>query len=218
MVWLRDKTTDHYIAHQLFNRDDYGISDIKHWNPNPKIVLDIGAHIGIFSRKIKNIFPQSTVYAFEPLKENFELLKKNTEKLDNVIIENCAVGGTRYASEFKMCGKHGLANTGGTHVLWSNEKKNDDISQISLLEVFEKYDFDTIDILKLDCEGSEYEIIPAAYKAGLFDRVQYMVFEYHVSPDKGRYFHEIFKYLDVFQEISIKNEKHGSGIIRCLKH
>jgi|10_taG_2_1085330.scaffolds.fasta_scaffold04421_10 FkbM family methyltransferase len=216
-VWLRDGTTDYHIVKQLFVYDEYSLKNVKNWNPNPKVVVDIGAHIGIFARKIKNVFPSSTVYSFEPLEENFEMLKKNTEELDNVFIENCAIGGSRYASGFKYCGKHGLNNSGGTHVLWSDSKEDSNMPQLSLSEIFQKYDFDTIDILKLDCEGSEYEILPAAYEAGLLDRVRYLVFEYHVSPDKGRHFYEIFKYLDAFSEISIRNDHRGSGIIRCLQ-
>ena len=151
-VWLRDGTTDFQITAQLFEQDEYSLNKVKNWNPNPKVVVDIGAHIGIFARKIKNMFPSSAVYSFEPLEENFEMLKKNTEDLDNVFIENCAIGGSRYASGFKYCGNHGLNNSGGTHVLWSDSKKNSNMPQLSLLEIFEKYDFDTIDILKLDCE------------------------------------------------------------------
>ena len=101
--------------------------------------------------------------------------------------------------------------------MWSEYREEKTIPHLTLSQIMEKYDLDTIDILKLDCEGSEYEIIPEAHKSGALDRIQYLVMEYHVSPDKGRHFYEIFKYLDGFSEISIRNDNGGSGIIRCLR-
>jgi len=48
-------------------------------------VIDIGAHIGYFTRLFaKLVEPQGTVYALEADPENCKLLKKNTRHLPNV--------------------------------------------------------------------------------------------------------------------------------------
>lgn len=217
-IWIRDCTTDLVIVGQLFSGDEYGLERIKKINPNVKTIVDIGGHIGSFSRRAKNMFPAAMLYSFEPFEENYEMLQRNTKDLGGVCIENCAIGGSRYASEFKICANHGTNNSGGTQIVWSDNKEDGSIPQISLSEVFDKYNLDTIDILKLDCEGSEYDIIPEAYKSGLLDKVRYMALEYHVSPEKGRHFHEIFKYLDKFKYINFTKTNGSSGIMHCLNY
>ena len=50
----------------------------------PKIILDIGACIGLFSLNMSKILPKSNIYSFEPVKESFELIKKNSFGTFNV--------------------------------------------------------------------------------------------------------------------------------------
>jgi FkbM family methyltransferase len=48
------------------------------------VVLDVGAHIGIFSRYILKRFPDAQIYAVEPDVDNFELLGMNVSPFRNV--------------------------------------------------------------------------------------------------------------------------------------
>lgn len=47
---------------------------------SPKLILDIGSCDGLDSIKYSYLFPYSTIYAFEPIFKNQELIKKNIEK------------------------------------------------------------------------------------------------------------------------------------------
>jgi len=44
--------------------------------PNEGIVLDLGANIGVTSYHLARKLPKSTVFAFEPLEINMEILKR----------------------------------------------------------------------------------------------------------------------------------------------
>lgn len=56
-------------------------------------VVDIGAHIGFYTRLFSVLVgPEGCVFAFEPSSENFHLLQRNTNKLTNVKILEAAVG------------------------------------------------------------------------------------------------------------------------------
>ena len=93
--------------------------------------------------------------------------------------------------------------------MWADSEKTHtpDFSSLTLGEIFEKYDIPIIDILKLDCEGSEYTILDLAKKQGVLERINCIVMELHVNPEKNRYFHEIFKYLEHFYNIRVVKVK-----------
>ncbi|MEM4397117.1 MAG: FkbM family methyltransferase [Candidatus Woesearchaeota archaeon] len=119
------------------------------------LVIDIGAHIGVFSL-FASTYTKNKIFSFEPLPENFDLLKENVEfnKKNNIRIFNLGV-----------CGKKGKryifyddSNTGG-HSLFKKSSKKFLIKCITLDEIFDNFKIERCDFLKIDCEGCEYEII-----------------------------------------------------------
>ena len=73
LVWLVDKNV---------TRDCYLFGNIKDESP---VVLDVGAHIGTFTRHVLGKKPNATVYAFEPDMESFSILNKNLSYFENGI-------------------------------------------------------------------------------------------------------------------------------------
>jgi len=119
---------------------------------NPKVVVDIGAHIG--GTAILAAGLGAEVYAYEPQSENFGLLLENV-KLNNL--------------EDKIhCFKKGVGDPGKRKIylnpknlgMGTFDKISDEwneIDVISAAEVFENIKH--CDLLKIDCEGAEYEFI-----------------------------------------------------------
>jgi FkbM family methyltransferase len=60
----------------------------------------------------------------------------------------------------------------------SSNGKQQRISGITLAGLVEEYELQTVDLLKIDCEGGEYAIL-ASTPAEVFDRILNIVFEYH---------------------------------------
>lgn len=56
-------------------------------------VLDIGANVGLWTRWFSKIGSKK-IDCFEPMPENFECLKANTENLENIHLHNFALGNT----------------------------------------------------------------------------------------------------------------------------
>lgn len=110
--------------------------------------IDVGAHVGLWSRDLASLFQR--VYAFEPIPHLRQCFKQNV-LAENVILHDCGLGSRAGTMKFD----YDLSNTGATHV----NPEGDVESKISTLDDF---DFDQIDYIKVDTEGYELEVMRGA--------------------------------------------------------
>lgn len=149
------------IAHELNNNEyDFNI-DFKEGD----IVIDIGANVGIVSILLAKKFPFLKIYSFEPLKENYDNFIKNIE-LNNIpkgviTAENKAVtkDGRLITMSINSANKGGSSTTDVISINSIMTKENSQVESITLEEIFNKYNINKLKLLKIDCEGSEYEIL-----------------------------------------------------------
>ena len=149
------------IAHELNNNEyDFNI-DFKEGD----IVIDIGANVGMVSILLAKKFPFLKIYSFEPLKENYDNFIKNIE-LNNIpkeviTAENKAVtkDGRLITMSINSANKGGSSTTDVISINSIMTKENSQVESITLEEIFNKYNINKLKLLKIDCEGSEYEIL-----------------------------------------------------------
>lgn len=133
-------------------------------------VIDLGAHIGIFTVLASTSAKGVKVFSYEPFPQSFGLLRRNVSvnHLEKVKIYPLAVGRTRSERKLYL----DKANLGGHSLHWVR----DDwmlVSCITLTDVFDSNGIEKCDLLKMDIEGAEYEILfntPSKY-LGRIDRV-----------------------------------------------
>ncbi len=167
----------------IFIKKDYGNVD------DNSVIVDIGANIGvysIFAAQSKN----TVVYAYEPMPDNYNLLRENIEsnKLGGHILPfNLAVGakeekkklyiGLSPYNSFYPISKSPFNTLYGDGFQEKNQKYIE-INSVPLKEVFDRNKINRCDILKMDCEGAEFEILynlPEEY----FRRINKIRLEYH---------------------------------------
>jgi FkbM family methyltransferase len=147
------------------------------------IVVDIGAHIGIFSVLAACRRSNICVFAFEPERDNFATLRENIAANPNLNIEayNKAVSyggssGSLYLSD---------SNTGAHSLVWG-EGRAQAVECIDLSAVLSLLPERRIDLLKVDCEGGEYNIFLNADATDL-SCVRRIVMEIH-EPENAKEF------------------------------
>ncbi len=141
------------------------------------VVLDVGALIGDSALLFVAMGAQR-VYAYEPSRRYFDLARRNLFLKDNVVLRNLAVGGTLRRAKLSgfLMGKH-LSVDGMEEV--------DVLSARDVIESIVRTE-GRIDLIKLDCEGSEHEIIENLTKSDL-GHVSSICLEMHGSAsDRAR--------------------------------
>lgn len=73
---------------------------IKQFLPEAPIILEAGAHIGRDTLKMSKLWPQGTIYAFEPVPDLFVQLVERTKERANVICDPRALSDTNGTAEF----------------------------------------------------------------------------------------------------------------------
>lgn len=142
-------------------------------------VIDIGAGIGEYPVYVALMQPEARVFAFEPYPVSYALMQENIRlnALANVQSFDRAVAATT--------GELVLDLTGGEPLQFQSHASNASpleegltVQALSLSDAFAMLDLDSCDLLKLDCEGAEYEILFGAPQPVL-KHIQRIVMEYH---------------------------------------
>jgi len=147
--------------------------------------LDVGAHVGFWLKDLQKTFKM--VYAFEPISDVRECLKKNVEK-DNYLLFDFGLGNKNE----KVMVNYIPEETGNTYV---SDQGNREIEIRRLDEI----KLPKIDYIKIDAEGYEIKVLQGA--EGLITRdepyihveVKQKILERHglSAVDIDRYFEEI---------------------------
>lgn len=145
----RERNIDYAICHEVQALDCYRVRELVSSGFSPRIIVDIGAHIGSFTALAGKYFPEASIYSFEPLRHHYELLVRNSPKRRGRPL-NLAVLGF-------------YGNEEGRDIYPGNEferayRARQLSNAISAERLFSKYKLPRIDLLKIDCEQSEVNI------------------------------------------------------------
>ena len=125
---------------------------------NGDTVVDIGANIGVFATYAATSASGVKVKSYEPFPKNAEYFRVNLDasKLENVEFHQTAVADSEGVRTLHLDDAwilHSLTEKGSS-------ENGMDVDCTTLDKVFE--DIDSCGLLKLDCEGSEYEVLYSA--------------------------------------------------------
>lgn len=173
-IYVRTNSPDVKVTQRTLYNSEF--SDIKYVDPNT--IIDVGAYIGTSSIYFSKKYPNALIYAIEPEKNNYELLLKNIEGFAKIIPINSAIWGLNEEREIfnRFTGHWGYTVS---ETFNKSESTNQFVKCLTISDIIRKYKISTIDILKLDAEGSEKSILNNS-KAWI-DKVNIISAELHDS-------------------------------------
>ena len=151
------------------------------------VIVDIGAHVGTFTVWAASRNPTARVIAVEPCDAMLKYLHRNVtiNRLDNVSIVEAACGASEGLVQMFARGPAACNTIYPSDNYGSSFKAAGQTKMITLDRLFSSFAIERCDLLKLDCEGAEYEILYSAKKETL-DRVHSIAMEYHVGMNQHR--------------------------------
>jgi FkbM family methyltransferase len=173
-IYLRGQTSDYNVFFQVITSKGYKL----HFPFKPETIIDLGANIGLTSVYFKNVYPEVKIIAVEPEKNNFDLLKKNTEQYKDII---CLHNGIWDKNCFLKIVDNNVEKC-AFEVEETVEKT--DIHAISISNIVKEYNLKSIDILKIDIEGSEKQIFTNGFEEWL-PLVKVLMIELHDLSNPG---------------------------------
>lgn len=229
-VICRSGTLDPVILDSIF--EEYNIKSlITELQGKQAIILDIGGHIGGFSLMMAALLEQSHVYVYEAVPQNYQLIRANVllNDLEKRVTPELKVVAetsdspivirpfTNYKDDF---------NTGSLCVAYPSHQSSDVdgklIPSVSIVDIVKR--LDQIDVLKIDCEGSEYKILFSLGKEE-FEKIGIITGELHDGKSLHQFMtnnhtwqaSELLNYLSQFYEIMIhKTTKTSWGFLQTF--
>ncbi len=172
------------VFKEIFVSDFYGIDALLKKLPPKPVVLDIGANAGYFDMMLFSKMTEATVYAYEPMPNNYKLFQQNialNPSLANRIhLFNKAVTGA--SQEFVELHMETEAENSVIASVYSDfDHKNQftlRVPAISLRQILEETGIERADLVKIDCEGSEYPILYET-PASCWGKINFLTVEVH---------------------------------------
>lgn len=133
---------------------------ITHTRMDARFIVDGGGYLGLVSILFARHFPQAQVVCLEPSSENFKLAQKNCMPYSNITVLKVALGKARGSAILRdrQTGQWGYTITNAENF----ETELERVTVITLPDLMMRYNVDRIDLLKLDIEGSEYDLFEVA--------------------------------------------------------
>jgi FkbM family methyltransferase len=167
----------HALYRLMYELDEYRLRQYR--LAAGSTLVDIGAHIGWFSLSALAFVETPRVFSYEPFSFNYSLLKKNIalNAATNHHAFQMAVSDVAGDARFEFDERLGTASTSGTLVRQDlaapqldaqrqRPKVGDvdfsvplEVRCTTLDELIAQNGIETIDLLKVDCEGAEHRIV-----------------------------------------------------------
>lgn len=160
---------------------------VKHIRPGG-VVIDVGANVGQFNFFSRHGLGATAVYSFEPIKETFDVLKLNA--VTNIY--NLGIASKDREQIFYMP---------ETSLMASSCKVGDFCNEVKVVcsrldEIEEVINLESIQLVKIDTEGSELDVVKASLP--ILKRAEYVLIEASVARESAGDLVELTCYLRDF--------------------
>lgn len=185
LVFLARPLSDDFIVlSEIFFYDAYALD----YDLNGKTVIDIGA--GIADSSIFFASKGARVFAFEPSVGSYligmENVRSNNFELQIKLVNKAVTDVEKEENLMVFAGEYrntAIMKPNGLHTSAKNGYTVQPTRTTTLATILRENSLDTVDLLKIDAEGAEFDILSASSTDAL-SKVRNIVLEYHRNPEQ----------------------------------
>lgn len=162
-----------YLFEEIFLSRDY---DFQTDNKAP-VIIDCGANVGVSILYFKMIYPDAVIYGFEPNPIAYQLLQKNISQngLTGITVENACLSNVAEKVKFYFSEHEYSSLTSSIH----HGRGGDKSYEVEAIKLSEYIKDKSIDLVKMDVEGAEYEILNDLMDTGTIRNARQYIIEFH---------------------------------------
>ncbi|WP_371504454.1 FkbM family methyltransferase [Nitrosopumilus adriaticus] len=210
-IKIRTDSTDIMQVATVWLAEDYKIPEF--YIKENDIIIDIGAHIGLFCLYTSQYCKNGKVFCYEPIKKNFDILTENLElnNIKNIIPFNSAVSNQNNKTKIF------LNSDDSAHSIFDSGKDSIYVKSTTIKSIFDENEIENCNLLKLDCEGAEYQIIDSITPE-YYTKIDKIIIEYHMATKNLELYKKLLeKLVDNSFKIRIEKISEDMGVIYAVK-
>jgi FkbM family methyltransferase len=141
--------------------DECYLSGLEHNVPSGGTVIDVGANAGYFTLFATSVFTGSQVFSFEPVPANYKQLERHRDLNSTKKIKCFPQAMAGKAGEINLSFDPADSFTTSASMFAQNNTQNEllKVPCVTLQDVMDQNNIRKCDLLKMDCEGAEYDIL-----------------------------------------------------------
>lgn len=191
-------------GYDVYNSGEFGIfKKLKNLLNSNCCIFDVGAHNGDFTRLALSCLNENTsfsIHCFEPSKTTFEILAKNLNENQYVILNNIGLGKEKgqfnLYSNFRSDVKASLTKRNPKHL----GERFDQCEKVQI-DTIDNYcpekNIQYIDLLKIDVEGHELDVLYGAEDMFVSNNIKAVSFEFgDCNVDTRTFFRDFYWFFE----------------------
>lgn len=149
---------------------------------SPRVILDIGANIGVTTLLLAEKYPSAAIYAFEPIQGNIEILRQNTKNIPRATVLPFGLGSED--STQVIFSSDNPTNFGGfsQFARGVNASEKSTITIRNAQTCLQELEVKSVDLIKIDTEGAECSIL-RSFDPELLQSARFILGELHGERD-----------------------------------
>ena len=179
------------VFKEIFVEDFYRTNKLFSNLPSKINVIDIGANEGFFAALVLSKIKDAMIYAFEPLPSNVRKIERlreiNPSEKNKIIVHAKAVTDGN-SETVQLFTQQENAESSIASIYREFDERNSNsmvVPATTLMKIMADNNLDEVNLLKLDCEGAEYEIL---YNTNndVLKKIKRMLIEVHPLDNETR--------------------------------
>jgi FkbM family methyltransferase len=150
LTWTVGPASDFDVLNEVLVLGEYDDLRLE----SPRVIFDIGSHIGVSILRLRDSYPESRIYGFEPDPATFLRLAENVAQLADVTVLPWAIGECDGRITFFPRRQSWLSSLSS-----EGSRKSVNVESVTLDRALERLGVTNLDLIKIDVEGAEAAIL-----------------------------------------------------------